>query len=433
MKIRWINRLSAMLLIGALAVMVPKLALASTPPCTLVSNTAKVFYTVGGVDLTGGAGLESSAATFNVGVKVIVSVTNNDGNEVTVTPSTTTTYALKFTVRNDGNAVHDYDLSAIAAVNDGSVASPYDGNNDTFDGTTIAIYPDAGTDGIFVSGVDDAVAAITTLTDVPADGGEVVVFIVYSPTDLAEDNLETAVYHLQATSKWNDDSVITYGAVSDTITPTAAQAGGTCDGTVAVDVVAGDTATAGTLAADIANDGTHSDDGAYEVSSAAISIAKAVTTIWDPVYQNTNSPAAAIPGALVQYVLTIANAAGAESAVLTTITDALIGTLAMDPDLKVAGAATTIAALVNANAAGDGFMAKIINSTRTSSGVGLANNTDTYYTTADDGDGIDLNVATIEADLALVLAADTGGGTPYVDGELKGGETLTITFNAIIQ
>lgn len=415
------TRLTALLLAGALAAMTPLSALASTAPCTPISNTAYVTYSVGGFDQTSvalGGPKPSTTETFNVGIKVIVTVANFDADEITAIPGTGKS-ALKFTVTNTGNAVHDYELTALPAAS--GTASPHGGLNDSFDGTTIAIYPDTNSNNVFDVGVDDA-ATISSLDNVGADGGSKVAFIVYSPTDLAESNLETAVYYLVATSKWADNSSITYGSG----TPTAVQAGGVCTGGITVDVVAGDDDGPGDdgIDNDTNHDGQHSDDGAYQVSTAALTITKDSNIIWDPINYN-NSPKA-IPGALVEYVVTITNAVGAASATLSTITDNLTTNLQIDPNLKVAGAGVTIAALAN-GAGGAGFGFKVVQ-------PGGRTDPDTkYYTTTSTADGVDHNNTnpggTLSANMATVLPLDGTWGA----GELKAGESVTLTFNAIIQ
>ena len=405
MKTNSKNRFTAMLLIGALAVIVPTWVMASTAPCTLISNQATANYSVGGIAQTG---ITSAAATFNVGVKVIVSVTNNDGNEVTVVPGTNK-YALKFTVANTGNAVQDYALTSEAAAN--GTASPYGGANDSFDGTTLAIYDDTGgTPGSF----DGTDAVITSLDNVAADTGTKVVYIVYSPTDLAESNLETAVYFLKATSKWADSSAITFASGQ----PTAAQAGGSCDGGTTVDVVAGDGDGPGT---DGNKDGAHSDDGAYEVSTAIIGVTKNKSVIWDTInYDNTPKY---LPGAIVEYTITIANTGGAE-ATLSTITDAL----------QTANL-TLVSTFYDANlntATPTSSTSKAFLVTCVANGCARAcESASTTFTSANDADGIDFATPTITATMGGTGVLPVEGACAA--GSLGASDSVTIKFQATIQ
>jgi len=397
------NRFLAVLLIGALAVMAPQWVMASTAPCTPISNQATANYTVGGVPQTA---VTSLAATFNVGVKVIVSVTNNDGNEVTVVPGTNK-YALKFTVANTGNAVQDYDLTSEAAGN--GTPPPYGGANDSFDGTTIEIYDDSGA----TAGSYDATdAVITSLNNVAADTGTKVAYIVYSPTDLAESNLEQAVYFLKATSKWMDNTAIIYGSG----TPSAAQAGGSCNGVITVDVVAGDGDGPGT---DGNKDGAHSDDGDYVVSTAIIGVTKNKSVIWDTI--NYDSTPKYLPGAIVEYTVQIANTGGTE-ATLSTITDALqtanltLVSTFYDGDLATATpTSSTNKAFLVTCAAGCGA--------RACEGAG-----GTTFTDSVNADGIDFATPTITATMGTVLPVEGACAA----GSLGGGDTVTIKFQATI-
>lgn len=395
------------LLAGISGLIAPQWSNASTAPCTLISNTATAAYSVGGVPQ---ANVTSAATTFNVGVKVIVSVTNNDGGRVTVVPSITTKYALKFTITNNGNAVQDYNLTSEAAIT--GTVGPYLGNDDSFDGNTIALYDDTGgTPGSF----DGTDAVITSLNDVAADGGQKVAYIVYSPTDLTAGNLETAVYNLVATSKWGDGSAITYGSG----TPTVVQAGGSCNGATTVDVVAGDGDGTGS---DGDKDGAHSDDGKYEVCSAIIGVSKSHLVIWDTI--NWNSAPKALPGAIVEYTVQIANTGGAACpAVLSTISDTLqTANLTLVPTFYD-GALGTAAPT---SSTGEAFVV----SCSAACGARACEGAGYTFTSANDSDGIDFVSPTFTATMTDLLPNEGACTTP---GSITGAtDTVTIKFQATI-
>ncbi|MBI4843745.1 MAG: hypothetical protein HY809_05400 [Nitrospirae bacterium] len=407
MKTGLTTRLLLMLLIGVFAVMAPQWAGASTAPCTTITNKATLNYSVGGV---GQPAIDSNETTFNVGVKVIVVVTNNDGAHVTVVPGTTKT-ALKFTVVNNGNAVQDYDLTYTAQVGG---AAPY-GGTDTFNGTTIAIYDDTGgTVGSF-DGTDADITATPVLNNVPADGGSRVVYIVYTPSDLAEANGAIAAYILTATSKWADDTAITYASGT---APTFAQAGGSCNGAKTISVVAGDGDGPG---GEGDKDGAHSDDGAYEVSSAIIDVTKSQSVIWDPI--NYNSTPKYLPSAIVEYSIAIANTGGAV-ATLTTITDALqTANLTLVTAFKDGGLGTA----TPTSSTGKAFVVTCSAAcgTRACESAGYA------FTSASDADGIEYASPTITATMATVLPSEDSGACPV--GQLDATTGLvTIKFQATI-
>lgn len=382
------NRFITMLLIGALAVMAPSWAMALTPACTTINNTATINFTVGGVSQTPGT---STTASFTVGNKINVAVVTTDVAAVSVAPSSTTR-TLTFTVTNTGNFTQDYTITAAAKAN--GTANPFGGLLvDNFDGTNLAI-PTATVDNL----APDGTATVTITADIPA--GQL--------------NNDLAVYTLTATTLAADGTAIPAhngnGAVKNT------------DGTTActADFVYADAAgTAGD--GDNANDGKGSARDAYKVTSAILSFTKTATTIWDPV--NYDSSPKAIPGALIRYTITVTNdAAATSSAVLTTITDGLNANTTIDPDLKVAANNGPLAALANESAAGSGFKVTVGG---TSTRAGFPK----YYTTTSSADGVDIAGQNITATMTTALPVE--GGYPTA-GELKAGESVTITFNVTI-
>jgi uncharacterized repeat protein (TIGR01451 family) len=153
---------------------------------------------------------------------------------------------------------------------------------------------------------------------------------------------------------------------------------------------------------------------------------KGSSTIWDPINGN-NSPKS-IPGALIQYTITVSNAVGAANATLTTITDSLAGSLAIDSNLKQPAACgappCALASLADGpGGAGKGF--KVVTG-GTSSRASQA--TPLYFTTTSSADGVDISGQDITATMATVLPVEAG----YTAGLLKAGESVTLTFNVTI-
>jgi len=393
----------ALLTAGAIALMTASGAFASTAPCTTITNTATVAYSVGGAAQAPVTSASGAGNTFNVGVKVLLTVTTTDGGNVSVIPGATPA-VLTFTVQNNGNAVHDYALNFTAAAT--GTASPHGGGNDSFDGTTLAVRVESGA----TVGYQPAEDIATTIDNLAGDGvGTKTVYVVYTPNDLTAANGSIAVYYLKATTQWADGSAISETATGSPIAPTAAQQS-TCDGVKLIDIVFGDGVgpfPGAPPVNDIARDGEHSDDSAFIVSSANIGVTKGFTVISDPVNLAVNPKA--IPGAVVRYSIAIANT-GAAPALLSTISDALAGTLQIIP----AGATWAVPA-----------------STRT-----VKSGTLTADTADGNGDGLGhTNTAlvggTVTATMTAILAADVPNS--YLAGELKAGETVTVTFDATVQ
>lgn len=408
-----IKRLGTMLLAGALAVMAPQWASAAgTAVCSSITNTARINYDVGGIGQTP---IDGVAAAFNVASKVNLTVTTTDATFVSVSPGATTG-VLTFTVKNDGNTKQDYALTGVSKVNGAWVVYGA-AATDNFDPSTFNVYVEskAVADGY------DAADTATYIDELPPDAtATVYVVITGAPAvALARINGDIAVYSLNANTHDADG----IGGSLGPETTNASTAGACSAPVVLADLVDG---TDDEVSANPTGD--HSARSAFKVTSAVITINKVATTLWDPI--NYNSSPKAIPGALVQYVVTIANAAAATApATLSTIGDTLMASLAIDPDLKTGALAT--ATPTAESGAGLGFKAMVTGTTRAvGAGSGLVNNVAEYYTTTSSADGVDIAGQAITATLATLLPAE---GAYATAGLLKPGETFTLTFNVYIQ
>lgn len=385
--------ITALFVVVAIAVMAPSTASAiGTASGTAIGNAATVQFQVGGVSQTP---YTAPTNTFIVDTKVIFNVSKVDGAPVSVVPGSTA-QVLQFNLRNDSNAQIRFravsaNLSSGATITFG--VTSYTDNQDV---STFTACIDTSNNGV-CDGAEDL------LGDVPADTTRT----VFIRGDIP----------LAATSGQILGALITAEAVDGSNNPLLESAG---DNPAAVDIVLAN----GAGTDNAARSGTFTERSAYSISAAIVSVTKTALTIWDP--YNTNTNPKAIPGALVRYTVTISNNGSATaSATLTTVTDALSTNLAIDPDLKVAGAATSLAALANESALGSGFKATWTGGARAAFPK--------YYTTTSSADGIDHNGVnpggTITATLGTVLPVEGA----YAAGELKPGDAVTITFNVIVQ
>ncbi|PKN13137.1 MAG: hypothetical protein CVU69_03830 [Deltaproteobacteria bacterium HGW-Deltaproteobacteria-4] len=411
------TRLSAFLLAAAFAAMTPLSALAAgTPVCTDITNTASLTYAVGGVTQP----VENGTATpFEVASKVNLTVITADAAPgVSVVPGTGTLQAvLEFTVTNIGNTVQDYILTPVTKANGTYTVWAANDSVDTFNASGVVVVVESG------DAVGYDVLDVATYIDELAPDTSRTVYIVATGTPaiaVALANGSKAVYALNA----NTAAGGTAAALGAETTNASTYNGPGC--TAAVPVVLADTA-AGTGPEDGNLDGADSAYSVFVVSSADISVNKVATTLWDPINYTTTPKA--IPGAIVQYVVTITNDAGApSSATLTSIGDTLIASLLMDADLLTDF--STPATPAAESAAGSGFKASVTGSRIGNAGSGLAGgNVAKYYTTTSDADGVELSGQAITATLATLLPAEAS----YTVGELKPGEVFTLTFNVIIQ
>lgn len=386
-----------LLFAGALAVLMPQQAMAAgTASGTDITNQATVSFDVGGSAQTP---IPSNTATFKVDNKIDLVVAEVSSGYTDVNPNTTD-QVLMFTVQNDGNTTQDFALSAAAGVD------PF-GGTDNFDANNVLVFVEDGTTAGYQVGEDTA-TYIDELAAYVNPGDEVTVYVV-ADIPIGQSSGDIAAYTLTATALAGGSAGVEGAALTET-------AGADTPG--AVDIVFAD----GTGDTDGARDASYSDTDAYQVLSAQLTITKASTVIRDPFNLNTNPKH--IPGAYIQYVVTISNAAGAgASATLTTITDTLDNNTAIDPDLIVAATGNP------ESAAGSGFRVDLVGTTRASQG------TPQYFTTTSSVDGVDHDGSAtggvVTATMANVLPVEAGPG--YAAGELKAGESVTLTFNVIIQ
>ena len=385
------------LFVGMMVMIMPQAALAAgTASDTDITNQATVSFDVGGSSQTP---ISSNTTTFKVDNKIDLVVAEVSSGYTDVNPNTTN-QVLTFTVQNDGNTTQDFALSAAAGVD------PF-GGTDNFDASNVRVFVESGATAGYQAGEDTA-TYIDELAAYVNPGDEVTVYVV-ADIPIGQSSGDIAADTLTATARAGGGA----GSLGAALIETAG-----ADTPGAVDIVFADD----TGDTDSARDASYSDTDAYRVLSAQLTIAKTSTLIRDPFNLDTNPKH--IPGAYIQYVVTISNAGAATaSATLTTITDTLDNNTAIDPDLIVAATGNP------ESAAGSGFKVDLVGTTRASQG------TPQYFTTISSVDGVDHDGSatggTVTATMATVLPVEAGPG--YAAGELKPGESVTLTFNVIIQ
>jgi len=377
-KTSGVSKLVASLLGAALLGLATQNAMALTAAGAIVDNTASLTYVVGGVAqnsinssptgnstqngvTTAVAGVGNGAATqFLVDYKVDLSVTG--GTVVNVTPGQGSvgnafpTFPVAgavsaYTVQNLSNATQNFNLAVVQPA--GTVLAP---TNATVGVTPIADVFDTTSNTVYVSNsatFDGTAVAASSIVDLAPNAIKYV--YVVSNVPVAALNAQSALLGLQATALWPSATTMALpangwmaasGAVANgAITATPAATANNTSLTV-VDIVFADAASV--VAGDIARDAKHSAYDALTVSSAALSVKKSVALLCDPVNGNTNPMN--IPGAAVQYAITITNT-GNGPASLTQISDALAASVVWDAGLIsgvgagsacVAGAATSL-------------------------------------------------------------------------------------------
>jgi hypothetical protein len=365
-----------------------------TAASTVISNKATLNFSVGGVGQppiasspTGSNNGTGANTDFLVDNKVNHTVVTTNASAVSVIPGQTLV-SVGFTVTNTGNASQDYALSFVNLAAGQTVFTAGNLVTDNFDVTACTLKVNGASQNFVASLAPDASIPVTITCNIPASQG----------------NADVAGLSLTAAAAVAGSS----GVTLTTQTATA--------DTAAVDVVFADAAGSD----DAARDGRSSARSAFKVSSAVIAVSKTVTAVCDPFNGNTNPKN--IPGAYVQYTVTIANSAsGTTSANLATVTDALNPTVTFDPDM-ISGAglgAVCAAGVAPTSAAGAGFRM-----TTTAPRTGFPK----FLTTVSDGDAATFSGGTITINFSTALPVDGS----YAAGELKPGESVTLQYQVKI-
>jgi uncharacterized repeat protein (TIGR01451 family) len=249
---------------------------AGTEAGTSIANTASVNYTVGGTPQSA----NSNTTTFVVDKKVNLTVT---GGVITQTAINTTDQVTAFQVTNLTNATQDFRLT----IDQQSLSVPILGI-DNFDVTSMRVFVDSNGNGTYESGVDTA----TYIDELAADTSVTVFIVANIPNTPGAD---TAIVSLSAQAAAG-------GQIGTQGTALAATSILQSDSPSTVDIVFADAA--GTW--DLARDGIGRAFNAFKIATAAVSMTKNSRVVSDPVNLLLNPHA--IPGATMEYCLTISNA-----------------------------------------------------------------------------------------------------------------------------
>lgn len=249
---------------------------AGTTAGTDIVNQASVTYSVGGTETT----VNSNTSTFKVDKKVNLTVT---GGVITQTAIGTNDQVTAFQVTNLTNAVQDFHLT----VDQQNLSIPILGV-DNFDVGNLRVFVDKNGNGTYEAAIDtatyiDELAADTSVTvfllgNIPNSAGADVAIVSLSAQVAAGGTANSEGAILQATSLLQPDS----------------------QGTM--DIVFADSL--GTF--DLARDGIGRAFNAFKIGTAAVTMNKTSKVISDPV--NLLAFPKAIPGAVMEYCLTVSNA-----------------------------------------------------------------------------------------------------------------------------
>ena len=410
-----------------------------------ISNFATLSYDVGGSAQTvieSGSGPAGNSVP-GVGQAVALGITTDfledrlinftvtrEGGSVTAVPGGAQ-QAIPYLVANTGNGTHGFLLKGVH--NSGALDPHGTGVNDDLTPTTIETWVDVDNNGIFLPATDN-VEFIASL----APAATIVRVFVVSDIPLVDDtanplvNDDIAVMSLvaQATVDGSDgtntgeiveddNGNTSPGGTGFTNGSTTVSVGTPVtngDGTTTMETVFNDTAftdlvTGATIdgagGVDADQNAQQSSYSSYIMGTAALTVTKTSTTLYDPI--NLETSPKAIPDAFVRYTVTIANAAGSAAATLTNISDALVGST-MDPVLSNGGAGNAIFP------GSTGFNIRIVDGA----------SVETFCLA--DGSGGDAADGCALAAGTITVVLGTAAGTAVLNAT----ESLTVEFNVIV-
>lgn len=265
---------------------------AGTTQGTGVSNTVFVNYQVGGVSQT----QQQATDTFVVDRKVIFTLAEKAPIGTTsVSPNQNNQYTT-FILTNTSNDVLDFAITPSQIV--GGTAAH--GGTDTFNVNNLLVCLDANVDAV----CDAAATATLNVNNLAADAN--ITILIEGDIPSTATNGQVAGVTLTAAALNSDGSAIT--AATDA----------TVNDPATVQTIFADAAKSGNGGTSVARDGIDVATDDYTVSAAVLSVFKSSVVISDGV---STSNFKSIPNAVVEYCISVANAAGGATATNISISD----------------------------------------------------------------------------------------------------------------
>jgi uncharacterized repeat protein (TIGR01451 family) len=323
---RIVRLLASASVLAASAVAASPAFAAGTSAGTTITNNVTLDYKVGGVDQN----QVTASDSFTVDRKVNLTVTET-GSTTSVSPGQLAAVTA-FTVVNASNAPLDMAL-AVTQLSGGTAAH---GGTDNFDVTGPKIYLDSNSNNSYDPGTD---VQITYLDQLAADDSKTVFVVADIPLGRSTGNV--AGIRLSATAS----EATAAGSLGATVTQTSGA------NTSGVDTVFADSSADG----NVQRDGIHFDEDDYTVLAAALTATKTSRVISDPFNGSTNPKM--IPGAVVEYCIAVANAAGSATATGISVSDVLPAETSYDSSFGIKLNGTVTAGSCNADGASGGSYA----------------------------------------------------------------------------
>ena len=285
-----------------------------TAPGTDILNTVNVNYQTGSVAQTA----ITATDTFKVDRKIIFSLF-----EAATTGTTTVTpgqngQVVRFQITNTSNDTLDFSL---AAIQQATATNAAHGGQDAFNLSTFTLFVDGNGNGTYESATDTA----TVVDNLGLDQSRYIFGVGNVP--LSATNGQIAGVQVTATALESTGSAIT--AATDS----------TVNSATTVETVFADALKSGVGGASAARDGIDVATDSYTVSAASLSVFKTSRIVSDNV---SASNFKSVPGAVVEYCISVANAAGGALATNISISDLVpTNTTFVPASIRVNGTVTT--------------------------------------------------------------------------------------------
>jgi uncharacterized repeat protein (TIGR01451 family) len=295
---------------------------AGTAQGTGITNNVSVNFQVGGVAQT----QQTASDNFVVDRKVIFSLAEKAPIATTSVNPGQTGQITTFVLTNTSNDTLDFTITPSQLV--GGTAAH--GGTDAFNVTNLLVCLDANADNT----CDAAATATLTVNDLIADANTTI--LVVGDIPLAATNGQVAGVSLSAAALNSNGTAITVATDA------------TVNGASTVETIFADTVKSGNGGTSAARDGIDVATDDYTVQAAVLSVFKTSRIISDGV---SSSNFKSVPGAVVEYCISVANATGGATATNITISDLVptnttyqAGTIRVNGTVTTPGAGQTCAA-----------------------------------------------------------------------------------------
>lgn len=436
-------------------------ALALTASGTAINNTASLTYAVAGTPQTpiassptgnSAPGTPGTVTSFVVDNKVDFTVVG--GSVVTVQPNqipvttaplpTNTNTVMAFSIVNNGNTAQGFNLLPTSATTGTASTAPV--GTDIFDPTAYQMFVApagtlpgapfnpatavaAGSAGSITSLAPGATAVVYVLATIPATTGPGA-----AGAQLINGNQSVITLTATATAAVAGPIAVTTAAaplVASTATAGQNATGGAAVGLV--DVVfaeAANPAVVGAATPILANNGSAAANGVYTILVPSLVVTKTASIVCDPI--SGSAATGNIPGAVIQYAITVANTAAAGQPAVNlnaanAIFDNLVPQLAFDPTKIQGGVAP--AALCATPGAGNANGVYYVTGAGTAPAPAAAQTALPLATAVTAAAAVAPATGTnVNINPAGALPAPVGG----LVGDLPAGNFITVYFNAVV-